>query len=385
MKITFLTWEYPPNVYGGAGVHVQNLVENLRGIADLEVRTRAAEAADALEEEETGSVRVCRYPDWPFLRTKGSFSPVFSSFAVDLAMVKEPILGDIVHCHTWYTALAGYYAKVLYGQRLVFTVHSLEPKRPWKREALGNGYILSTWAERTVVEACDRVIAVSRADAKDVSECYHVEPSKIRVIPNGVDEKAFTRVEDLSILKKYGIRRPYVLFLGRLSRQKGIFDLVLAASRLHVGTSLVVVTGASDEPGLASELSRKVAGQENIVWIDKMLPRHEVVSLLSGASVFAAPSVYEPFGIMNLEAMACERPVVSTHVGGIVDVVVDKETGLLVPPNDPEGLAEAINIILSDSEMAERMGRAARERVVAMFTWKKVAAQTLSLYNEVLR
>ena len=382
MKVTFLTWEYPPNVYGGAGVHVQNLVENLMGKVDLEVRTRASGTNSTPEVERSETVKVCRYSDWPLLRTDNPFSTVLSSFAVDLAMVKDPISGDIVHCHTWYTGLAGYFAKELYSQKLVFTVHSLEPKRPWKREALGNGYLLSTWAERTVIEACDQVIAVSHADAEDVSECYRVDRRKIRVIPNGVDEQAFKRVDDPSVLKKYGIRKPYVLFLGRLSRQKGVFDLVSAASRLPEGTSLVIVTGAADGPALRSELGKKIAGRNNIVWIDKMLPRHEVVALLSGASVFAAPSLYEPFGIMNLEAMACERPVVSTRVGGIVDVVIHNKTGLLTSPSDPEGLVEAINTILSEPEMGERMGRAGRQRVVEMFTWKRVANETLSLYKE---
>ena len=384
MKVTFLTWEFPPDVYGGAGVHVQNLVENLRGKVDLEVRTRALAMLNIPEDENTEGVKVHRYPSWQLLQTGNPFSTVLEAFAVDLAMVKDQIEGDIVHCHTWYTALSGYYAKKLYGQKLVFTVHSLEPKRPWKRDSLGNGYLLSTWAERTVIEACDRIIAVSHADAEDVSECYDIDSKRIKVIPNGVDEEVFKRVEDPPTLRRYGINKPYVLFLGRLSRQKGIFDLVSVASRLLAGTSLVIVTGAADEPSLRSELANRIAGQRNIVWIDRMLPTHDVVALLSVASVFVAPSLYEPFGIMNLEAMACERPVVSTSVGGIVDVVVDGETGLLVVPADPEDLAQAINRILLNPEMGERMGRAGRERVVEMFTWKRAADQTLSLYKDLL-
>ncbi len=384
MKVTFLTWEFPPDIYGGAGVHVQNLVENLRGKVDLEVRTRALAIPDISEDKTTEGVKVRRYSGWHLLKTEAPFSTVLEAFATDLAMIKDPIEGDIVHGHTWYTGLSGYFAKNLYGQKLVFTVHSLEPKRPWKREALGNGYLLSSWAERTVIEACDAVIAVSKADAEDVAEYFRVDRRRIRVIPNGVDEQAFGRLEDPVALGRYGIRKPYVLFLGRLSRQKGIFDLVSIASRLSSGTMLVIVTGAADEKGLTSELAERIAPHRNIVWVNRMLPREDVVAFLSGASVFVAPSLYEPFGIMNLEAMACERPVVSTRVGGIVDVVVHDKTGLLTSPNDPEGLAEAINTLLSDPEKGERMGRAGRKRVVEQFTWRKVADQTFSLYKELL-
>ena len=384
MKVTFLTWEYPPHVYGGAGVHIQNLIQNLKGRAEIEVRTLLPEESQASEEEEEDGVKVLRCPRWSLLRSKDQFSSVLSAFSTDLAMVKEPIDGDIVHVHTWYTALAGYYAKQLHDQRLVMTVHSLEPKRPWKEQALGNAYRLSTWAEKTGIEACDRVIAVSHADAKDIVECYDVAREKVKVIPNGVDAEAFQRREDPQVLAKYGVRKPYVLFLGRLSRQKGVFDLVSAAPRLPEDVTLVLATGAPDEPGITAELSKKLEGRRNILWIDKMLPRNEVVALLSGASVFVAPSLYEPFGIMNLEAMACERPVVSTRVGGIVDVVVDGETGLLVSPSNPEELSEAINRILSNHELGERMGKTGRRRVERMFTWKRVADETLSLYREML-
>jgi len=384
VKVTFLTWEYPPYVYGGAGVHLQNLVQNLRGRIEIEVRTLLPEESQALETEEEDGVRVLRYPRWKLLRSGHRFSTVLSAFSTDLAMVKDPIDGDIVHVHTWYAGLAGYYAKQLYDKRLVMTAHSLEPKRPWKEQALGNAYRLSTWAEKTGIEVCDRVIAVSNADAREIVECYDVAPEKIEVIPNGVDEEAFQRREDPQTLAKYGVVKPYVLFLGRLSRQKGIFDLVSAASRLPTDVTLVLVTGAPDEPGIRTELSDQLEGRSNILWIDRMLPRDEVVVLLSGASVFVAPSLYEPFGIMNLEAMACKRPVVSTRVGGIVDVVVDEETGLLVSPSDPEELSKAIKRILSNPELGEHMGEAGRERVERMFTWTRVADKTLSLYREML-
>jgi starch synthase len=383
MKVTFLTWEYPPNVYGGAGVHVQNLVQGLKNKIDIEVRTLLPNSSLAAEMEETGGIRILRYPGWEYTTSESKPSKVLSAFSTDLAMVKDPIAGQIVHAHTWYTSLAGYYAKHLYDQKLIMTVHSLEPLRPWKKEALGNGYLLSTWAEKIGLEACDRIIAVSNSDKKDIIECYRLPPERIKVIPNGVDEEAFHRHENHAVLTTYGIRKPYALFLGRLSRQKGIFDLISASSKLDGQVTLVIVTGAPDEEGLDEKLSKRLKGLSNIIWINKMLPQNEVIALLSASSVFVAPSLYEPFGIMNLEAMACERPVVSTRVGGITDVVLDGETGLLVPPNNPDELSNAVNRIVADPKLSERMGEAGRRRVEDRFTWDKVAMETLSLYNEV--
>ncbi len=383
MKVTFLTWEYPPNVYGGAGVHVQNLVQGLKNKIDIEVRTLLPSRSPAAEIEETGGLRILRYPGWGYIESESKLSKVLSVFSTDLAMVKDSITGQIVHAHTWYTSLAGYYAKHLYDQRLIMTVHSLEPLRPWKKEALGSGHLLSIWAEKTGLEACDRIIAVSNSDKKDIIECYKLPPERIKVIPNGVDEQAFHRHENHAVLAKYGIRKPYVLFLGRLSRQKGIFDLVSASSKLDGQVTLVIATGAPDEEGLDEKLSKQLEGHLNIVWINKMLPQNEVVALLSAASVFVAPSLYEPFGIMNLEAMACQRPVVSTRVGGITDVVLDGETGLLVPPNNPDELANAVSKIVADPKLGEHMGEAGRRRVEDRFTWDKVAVETLSVYNEV--
>lgn len=383
MKVTFLTWEYPPNVYGGAGVHIQNLVQSLKNKIDIEVRTLLPDKSPAAEIEKTSGLRILRYPGWGYTESESKLSKVLSVFSTDLAMVKDPIDGQIVHAHTWYTSLAGYYAKQLYEQKLIMTVHSLEPLRPWKKEALGNGYLLSTWAEKTGLESCDRIIAVSESDKKDIIECYRLSPERIKVIPNGVDEEAFHRHENHAVLEKYGIKKPYVIFLGRLSRQKGIFDLVSASSKLDGRVTLVIATGAPDEEGLEEKLSRELKSHPNIVWINKMLPRNEVVALLSATSVFVAPSLYEPFGIMNLEAMACQRPVVSTRVGGITDVVLDGETGLLVPPNNPDELANAVNKIVADPKLGEHMGKAGRRRVEEKFTWDRVATETLSVYNEV--
>jgi len=384
VKVTFLTWEYPPHVYGGAGVHVQSLVGNLKDRVLVDVRTILPRGSKEPESAAEENVVVHRYPAWPLLASTAQSSSVLSTLSADLAFVKDPIETDIIHAHTWYTALAGYYAKQLYGPKLVMTVHSLEPRRPWKARALGNAYRLSTWAEKTGLEACDGIVAVSRADAADVTDCYDVDPDRIRVIPNGVDPVVFQRSEDSDILKRYGVRMPYVLFIGRLSRQKGIFDLISATSWLPTDVTVVLVTGAPDDPGLAAELSKSIDGGHSILWIDGMLPRKDVVALISSASVFAAPSLYEPFGIMNLEAMACERPVVSTCVGGIPDVVVDRETGLLVQPGDAGKLAEAINSILSRPEWGERLGKEGRKRVLRLFTWPRVADETLSFYSDIL-
>jgi glycogen synthase len=385
VRVTFLTWEYPPHVYGGAGVHVHSLVENLKDRVRIEVRTVLPEGSKEPEFEAEEKVVVHRYPAWPRLNSGGQSSSVLSALSTNLAFVRDPVEADIVHAHTWYTALAGFYTKQLYDQKLVMTVHSLEPRRPWKTRALGNAYRISMWAEKTGLEACDGIVAVSRADAADVTDCYGGDPDKIRVIPNGVDPVVFQRSDDSETLKRYGVRSPYVLFLGRLSRQKGIFDLISAASKLPSDVTVMLVTGAPDDPGLPAELSRSIEGSHSILWINGMLPRKDVVALISGASVFVAPSLYEPFGIMNLEAMACERPVVSTCVGGIPDVVVDGETGLLVQPGDAVKLAQAINSILSRPESGERMGKEGRDRILRLFTWPRVADETLSFYRDILR
>lgn len=384
MKVTFLTWEYPPHVYGGAGVHVQNLIQNLKHHIDIEIRTLLPEESQAAEIEEVGGIKILRYPKWNFASSNPPFSTILSTFSTDLAMVKDKIDSQIVHAHTWYTSLAGYYAKQLYNQKLVMTVHSLEPKRPWKEQVLGNSYNLSTWAEKTGLEACDRIIAVSHSDQEDILNCYNISSDRITIIPNGVDAEAFHYHKDQTILANYKIKKPYVLFLGRLSRQKGIFDLIAAAPKLSQEITLVIVTGVPDEAGLEDELSEQLKGHRNILWINQVLSRNYIIALLSGASVFVSPSLYEPFGIMNLEAMACERPVVSTRVGGIVDVVLDGVTGLLVPPKRPKELAEAINRIFSDSNLIKRFGKAGRKRVESSFTWEKVAKQTISLYNEMM-
>lgn len=384
MKVTFLTWEYPPNVYGGAGVHVKYLSQALAKHIQVEVKT--LRTGKTRTESEKDVIKVLRYKPWGFLQNVSSpgVETLLKAFSVNLAFVRDLIESDIVHTHTWYTNLAGFYAKQLYDIKLVSTVHSLEPKRPWKREAMGNAYRLSGWAEETGLKSCDKVIAVSKDDKKDIIECYGIEEGRVEVIPNGVDIRKYRRRENSSILEKYRVMKPYVLFLGRLSRQKGVFDAVEASRRLPKGVKLVLVTGKADEKGLEEELAKRVNDRENILWVNKMLTEAEVVALCSGCEVFLSPSVYEPFGIMNLEAMACSRPVVSTRVGGIKDVVVDGETGFLVDPGSPEDLAEAVNKILFDKALAEKMGRAGRMRVAKEFSWERIAEKTLNLYKTIV-
>ncbi|MFQ6075557.1 MAG: glycogen synthase [Candidatus Bathyarchaeia archaeon] len=388
MKVTLLTWEYPPHVYGGAGVHVKYLTRALSRWIDVEVRTLHAigeKEHHGVTTEEEG-VKVKRFDPWPLLQEgcEPKFKSLFNAFSTDLALVKDPIDSDIVHTHTWYTSLAGFFAKKLYDVKLVATVHSLEPKRPWKRESMGNAYNLSTWAERVCLNACDRVVAVSMEDKKDIIECYGIQVGRIAVIPNGIDIERYRSREDPAVLEKYGVGKPYVLFLGRLSRQKGVFDVVEASSKLPKGVRVVIVTGKADDRSIERDLAHEVEGKKNIVWINRMLSVDEAIALYSSAEIFTAPSVYEPFGLINLEAMACGRPVVSTRVGGIKDVVVDGETGLLIPPQSPKRLAEALNRLLSDRELAEEMGRRGRERVERFFGWERVAEKTLELYRSLL-
>ncbi|HEV8595810.1 MAG TPA: glycogen synthase, partial [Thermoplasmata archaeon] len=296
-------------------------------------------------------------------------------------MVSDPIDSDIVHTHTWYTNFAGALAKKTYGCKLVATVHSLEPLRPWKREQLGAGYELSSWMEREGLQACDAIVAVSQEMKHDILKFYDVPGAAVRVIHNGVDPEKYHPKDGKHTLAKFRVRTPFVFFCGRLSRQKGIFDLLAAMDHVPDGTQLVLATGKPDTPELLGELKALIAGRKNVVWIHEMLEDPDLVNLYNEAAVFACPSIYEPFGIINLEAMACETPVVACAVGGIKEVVVDGETGFLVPPQAPEKLGRAITKVLEDEELAAKMGRAGRKRVLEQFTWDRIAEKTLALYR----
>ncbi len=385
MKVALLTREYPPDVYGGAGVHVEFLARELRALADVEVHCFGQGGA------EPGVVRhgAPGLPD--------GANDALRVFGTDLAMAAALQGRDLLHSHTWYANLAGHLGKLLYGVPHVLTAHSLEPLRPWKAEQLGGGYALSSWAERTAVESADAVVAVSEGMRGDILGCYPaLDPARVHVIRNGIDTAAYRPDPRTDVLERIGLdpARPYVLFVGRITRQKGVPHLLRAARRLDPGVQLVLCAGAPDTPALDREFRALFdeidSVRDGVHWIPAMLPRPAVVQLLTHAAVFVCPSVYEPLGIVNLEAMACGTAVVASAVGGIPEVVRDGVTGLLVPYDEEDpgrfeaGLAAALNRLAGDRELAAGMGEAGRERAVREFGWDTVAARTAELYAAVL-
>ena len=400
MKTLLLTNEYPPNIYGGAGVHVDYLSRELAKLMEVEVRCFGD------QKEDLGNLQVRGFGTGTPEMTcpKPLQSPLGASRrCVDFN--GAGVSADLVHCHTWYTHLGGIMAKLNYGIPLVITVHSLEPLRPWKREQLGGGYDFSLWVEKTALEMADAVIAVSAETKRDVLSLFDVKEECISVIHNGIDLSEYSAVENPSALKALGVdpERPYVLFVGRITRQKGIIHLVRAIRHLNPGFQIVLCAGAPDTPEIATEMQQAVAAAREhhgeIVWIEKMVTRPEAISLYSGASVFVCPSIYEPFGIINLEAMACGTPVVASAVGGIKEVVVDGETGFLVPlkqmtgspfeATEPEvfasDLAAKINLLMADPALAARMGAAGRKRAEEFFGWDAIARKTERLYAKLLQ
>ncbi|MEU4575098.1 MULTISPECIES: glycogen synthase [Nonomuraea] len=390
MRVDLLSREYPPEVYGGAGVHLEYLARELRELADVRVRCFGA------DRDEPG-VSAYRTP-----AGLGAANAALQVLGVDLEMAAACAGADVVHSHTWYANFAGHVAKLLHGVPHVVTTHSLEPLRPWKAEQLGGGYAISSWAERTALAAADAVIAVSEGMRRDVLSAYPgIDPAKVTVIHNGIDTAEYAPDIDQDVLKKYGIDpdRPYVIFVGRITRQKGLVHLLHAARALDPGAQLVLCAGAPDTPEIEAEVTALVRGldREGVFWISEMLPKPEVIQLLTHAAVFVCPSVYEPMGIVNLEAMACETAVVATATGGIPEVVADGETGLLVPidqgpdgtPHDPErfagDLAARVNALLADPARAAALGRAGRARAVEHFSWATVARRTLALYDSLTR
>jgi alpha-maltose-1-phosphate synthase len=377
MKVALLTREYPPEVYGGAGVHVEYLARALSALADppveVTVHCQGAPRDTAVAHQA-----------WPVLH-----DAALKVFSADLSMADAVGGNDLVHSHTWYANLAGHLASLRYGIPHVATVHSLEPLRPWKAEQLGGGYALSSWAERVSLAAAAAVVAVSDGMRADVLSVYPEIPAqRVRVIRNGIDTAEYAPDPGTAVLEQHGIdrSRPYVIFVGRITRQKGVPVLLRAAASLDPCAQLVLCAGAADTPELGREVSSLVAGLQSsrtgVIWIPEMLAKAEIIQLLSHALVFACPSVYEPLGIVNLEAMACSTAVVASRVGGIPEVVADGENGLLVPPDDPAALADALNLLLRDPSRADAMGRAGRKRAVAEFSWDTVAAQTAALYTE---
>jgi starch synthase len=399
MRVALLSREYPPEVYGGAGVHVEYLARELAHLVDLEVHCFGA----ARPAGPPGAPRVSAHPTWDALAGDARHLGALRTVATDLSIAAAVEGNDLVHSHTWYANLAGHLAKLLYGVPHVVSVHSLEPLRPWKVEQLGGGYHVSRWCERTALEAADRVIAVSAGMAADIIGVYPtVDAGRVRVIRNGIDTDQYRPDHGTDVLGAYGVDpgRPSVIFVGRITRQKGVPHLLDAALAIDPAAQLVLCAGAPDTPELGREVADKVARirQERggIVWIEKMLERREVVQLLTQATVFVCPSVYEPLGIVNLEAMACETAVVATDTGGIPEVVADGETGLLVPfdgdgtggPRNPirfaADIAERVNRLLADPDLARRMGQAGRRRAVEEFSWSTIAAETAALYAELL-
>jgi glycogen synthase len=380
VKILFLTREYPPDVYGGAGVVVDHLSRALARRASVEVRCFGERGPTP------GNPAIRGYAPWSRLAggPDAPYAPALEALSVGLAMTRDPVTADVVHTHTWYVGLGGMLVQAVHRVPLVVTLHSLEPLRPWKADQLGTGYAVSSWAERLAVERADRVIAVSERMRADITAHFQIDPGRVMVIHNGVDAEAFARTERDEALARHRVRPPYALFVGRISEQKGIFQLLEAARSLPKDVQLVLCASSPDTPELLARLEAAVAGRPEIRWLNAMLPVPEVVQLYSHAAVFVCPSIYEPFGLINLEAMACGTPVVASRVGGIPEVVVDGETGWLVEPGDAAALGRALRHALADPGRARRMGEAGRQRVEGHFSWERIAARTMTVYEEAI-
>ena len=385
MRVAMMTREYPPEVYGGAGVHVTELVAQLRRLCEVDVHCMGAPRSGAFVHQ----------PD-PAL--KGA-NPALSTLSADLVMANSAAAATVVHSHTWYTGMAGHLAALLYGVPHVLTAHSLEPLRPWKAEQLGGGYRVSLWVDRTAVEAADAVIAVSSGMRDDVLSVYPaLDPNRVHVVKNGIDTDVWYPAppeRGESVLAELGVdpARPMVAFVGRITRQKGVPHLIAAAHRFDPEIQVVLCAGAPDTPEIAAEVSsavQKLAGRRSgVFWVQEFLPIGKIREILSAATAFVCPSVYEPLGIVNLEAMACGTAVVASDVGGIPEVVDDGVTGTLVhyEESDPvgfeTGLAEAVNALVGDPQKAQRFGAAGRQRCIDEFSWAHIAAQTLEIYRKV--
>jgi starch synthase len=438
MRVGLMTREYPPYVYGGAGVHVEYLSREMAKSIEVDVyawgETPDSDSLDDPQLPRNPNLQVHFEQPWPLISngTQAKFKGALEALSLNLLQNLHLEKLDVIHTHTWYVAMAGFLAKKLYGIPFVLTTHSLEPLRAWKAEQLGTGYALSSWMERTAILDADAIVAVSNGTRDDIVKAYpEVDPSRIHVIYNGIDLEQYQYTPEMSALEKYGVdpEKPYVLFVGRITRQKGVTHLVEAIQYLPAGTQVVLCAGAPDTPEIADEMRAKVeavrrytpGSQEaavenfttngghsiatgdptgtghNLVWIEQMVTREEAIQLYSHCAVFCCPSVYEPFGIINLEAMACRAPVVASATGGILEVVVDEETGHLVAfdadpvttfPMDPakfaKDLAARITGLLRDPKKAQRMGEAGRKRVEEHFSWTAIAAQTIKLYESLI-
>ncbi len=391
-RVALLTREYPPEVYGGAGVHVEYLARELRALVDLTVHCWGAPRPEP---------QVHAYRGWDALAGDAPELAALQAMSVDLLMAARVADTELVHTHTWYAQFAGHLAHITHGVPHVATVHSLEPLRPWKAEQLGGGYALSSFCERVALEGADAVIAVSRGSREDILAAYpQIDPDRVHVVLNGIDTEEYRPDPETDVLERLGVDpdRPTVIFVGRITRQKGVAHLIRAAADFDPAAQLVLCAGAPDTPEIGAEITALIDDlrrrRDGVIWIDRMLPKRDVIQLLSHATVFACPSIYEPLGIVNLEAMACETAVVASATGGIVEVVVEGETGLLVPldqapgsidPVDPpafaRAFAERVNRVLADPDLAGRLGRAGRQRAIRHFGWRAIAEQTLAVYE----
>jgi glycogen synthase len=399
VKVLFLTNEYPPYIYGGAGVHVDGLSRELAKTMPVEVRCFGDQRF------EKGKLKVTGFElDAGGFTCPKPLQSVFGAVRRCIDFNTTNIEADLVHCHTWYSHFGGILAKLNYAIPLVITVHSLEPLRPWKREQLGGGYDFSVWVEKTALEMANAIIAVSNETRRDIERLFDVDLTRVHVIHNGIDLEQYRKVDSTAALKRHGIdpTKPYLLFVGRIARQKGIVHLVRAIQFMDKGFQIVLCAGAPDTPEIAAEMKEAVESaakkRSDIIWIEEMVDRKAVIELYSHAAVFCCPSIYEPFGIINLEAMACETAVVASAVGGIKEVVVDGETGFLVPleqmkespfePTNPEkfsrDLAARINQLIKDRHLREKFGQAGRKRAKEKFSWSAIAADTRKLYASLL-
>jgi alpha-maltose-1-phosphate synthase len=377
MKALLVTREYPPHIYGGAGVVVDQLSRALARRMGVEVRCFGP------RDPRPDGIAVHGYTPWERVGGKDvRFAPALETLSIGLAMARDPVDANVVHAHTWYADMGALWISQLYRIPLVVTLHSMEPLRPWKADQLGSGYLVSSWIEKTAVEAAHRVIAVSNKMREDILTHFDADPARVVVIHNGIDPELFRRTSARDALDRLGVKTPYVLFVGRITDQKGIFHLLEAARRLPAGVQVVLCASAPDTPEIEERLRRAVAGMPSVRWINEMVPVDVVTQLYSHAAVFACPSVYEPFGLINLEAMACETAVVASGVGGILEVVEDGRTGLLVPPAQPAALADALNRVLAEPGLAREMGRAGRRRVEGQFSWTSIAERTEQVYAD---
>ena len=403
MNILLLTNEYPPHIYGGAGVHVDHLVREMALCDNGHHRLQILCFGDQREKSPAKTVTGIG-PAEALAAAKLRQPKLLDALYRNIVMAGSVEATDVVHCHTWYTHLAGCLIKQLLQIPLVVTTHSLEPSRPWKKEQLGNGYYAAGWLEKTALLNADRIIAVSRAMQDDILNLYDAAPEKVQVIHNGIDVEIYRPTRNTTFLEEYGIdpNTPYILFVGRVTRQKGIVHLLRALHHVEAAYQMVLCAGAADTPEIAEEVTAMVAAirtdtPNQVVWIQEMVPVDRLVTIYSHAALFVCPSVYEPFGIINLEAMACGTPVVASAVGGIPEVVIHEKTGLLVPfetagtaaaePMHPQrfaqGLAAAIDTLMRSPQKRAAMGTAARRRVEEHFSWKSIARRTLALYEQV--